>query len=225
MGKGTWYGIELESENLIYGHNGYFNQERFFGCAQNHGIYIRKKQIIKVIEASKAYNIIDIGCGWGNLGRLLMDKTLRPYLNEIEKESEIKKINLYGVDISEEMISIAKQNKFNEYYNDMIVLDCKKNELSQFKDGSIDIITSSNCIMQDKQIGHPNETFLIEANRLLKINGWFVVTRRFHGVHLGLQLYAYLMIAQQLGWKNVFASRCREVFFIGWQKMANPNDQ
>ena len=243
--KGIWYGVELDSENLIYGHNGYFNEERFFGCADNFGIYVKKSQIIKIIgndaddEKKKnendtvknininndSYKVIDIGCGWGNVGRLLMDKESRPYLTEIEKESKLKKVDIYGFDISKEMLSIGKDNGYNKYYKDMICMDCKREEIKQFNDSSIDIIISCNCIMQDKKIGHPSETFLIEANRLLKQNGWFVVTRRFHGIHLGLQLYAYLMIAQQLGWKNVFASRVREVFFIGWQKMSKPEDQ
>ena len=173
-------------------------------------------------EDDDTYKVIDIGCGWGNFGRLLMDKELRPYLKEIETESELKKVDIYGYDISQDMISIAKDNGFDKYYKDMITMDCKRGEISQFKDGSIDVIISCNCIMQDKKMGHPSEIFLVEANRLLKDNGWFVVSRRFHGVHLGLQLYAYIMIAQQLGWKNVFASRIREVFYIGWQKMVKP---
>mmetsp|Transcript_24438 Transcript_24438/g.21358 ORF Transcript_24438/g.21358 Transcript_24438/m.21358 type:complete len:104 (+) Transcript_24438:129-440(+) len=49
--KGIWIGIELDSENLTYGHNGYFNQERFFGCPANHGIYIREEQIIKINDS------------------------------------------------------------------------------------------------------------------------------------------------------------------------------
>jgi len=252
--KGIWFGIELDAEDLVFGHNGYFNQERFFGCPDKYGLYIKDSQIVRKIndETQKEkevvdddekkeivenaqydnseqseYKIIDIGCGWGNFGRLLMDKQQRPYLEEIENESELKKVGIYGFDVSEEMISIAKheKNKFDVYYKDMVVWDCKRNELRQFGDGTVDIITSSNCMMQDKQSGHPNETFLIEANRLLKVNGWMVITRRFHGLHLGLQLYSYLMIAQQLGWKNVFASRIREIFYIGWQKMENPNNE
>ena len=48
--KGIWIGVELDSENLIFGHNGYFNQERFFGCADKYGIYIRQHQITKIIS-------------------------------------------------------------------------------------------------------------------------------------------------------------------------------
>ena len=44
--KGVWVGVELDSENLTYGHNGYFNQERFFGCPDKFGIYIRMEQIL-----------------------------------------------------------------------------------------------------------------------------------------------------------------------------------
>eukprot|EP01084_Bolivina_argentea_P001825 3376_1 len=231
--KGLWIGVELDSENVVYGHNGYFNQERFFGCADGYGIYIREKQIMKIIQVDEmknnkinvdddGYKVIDIGCGWGNFGRLLMDKNIRPYMNEIEKESKLKKVKLYGFDISEGMIGIGKDNKFDEYYENMDVFDCKKNELKQFNDGTVDVVVSVNCIMQDKKIGHPTENFLIEVNRLLKVGGWFLVTRRFNGVHLGIQLYVYIMIAQQLGWKNVFASRVREIFYIGWKKMENP---
>ena len=50
--EGIWIGIELDSENLIYGHNGYFNQERFFGCSDNYGIYIREHQITKIISSN-----------------------------------------------------------------------------------------------------------------------------------------------------------------------------
>eukprot|EP00485_Elphidium_margaritaceum_P014466 CAMPEP_0202728394 /NCGR_PEP_ID=MMETSP1385-20130828/185603_1 /ASSEMBLY_ACC=CAM_ASM_000861 /TAXON_ID=933848 /ORGANISM="Elphidium margaritaceum" /LENGTH=479 /DNA_ID=CAMNT_0049394641 /DNA_START=13 /DNA_END=1449 /DNA_ORIENTATION=- len=160
--------------------------------------------------------VFDIGCGWGNFGRLLMDKSLTAYLQQIEQESsEWKTVKIYGFDIAPDLIEICKQQKFDRFYEQLQAFDCQRDELTQYKDGSVDIIVSCNCMMQHKKIGHPNEAFLIEADRLLKDNGWMVITRRFHGIHLGLELYAYLMIAQQLGWKNVFASRIREIFYIG----------
>merc|ERR1712150_340470 len=122
--------------------------------------------------------------------------------DEIEKESELKALTIYGYEFSAEMT----------------VLDCKQKEVP-LKDGTVDVLVSSDCIMKDKKLGHPDEKFLVEAHRLLREGGWFVVTRRFHGVHLGLELYAYFIVAQQLGWRNVFASRIREVFYVGWQKM------
>ena len=61
--KGTWIGIELDAENLIYGHNGYFNEERFFVCPDKYGIYIQEPQIIKIIpnkdEESKSAVLSD----------------------------------------------------------------------------------------------------------------------------------------------------------------------
>merc|ERR1712039_892838 len=119
-----------------------------------------------------------------------------------------------GVDICKEMIAVATNAGNVKYYKQMMVADVKRNGLNQFKDGSVDVIVSCNVLMQDKKNGHPNENFLIEADRLLKDGGWMIITRRFHGIHLGMQLYAYLMIAQQLGWNNVFASRIREIFYV-----------
>ena len=49
-GKGTWFGIELDKENTPYGHNGYFNGERFFGCSDKCGVYVQKAQIIGLIN-------------------------------------------------------------------------------------------------------------------------------------------------------------------------------
>eukprot|EP01084_Bolivina_argentea_P071286 129629_1 len=48
--KGIWYGIELDSESLLYGHNGYYNGARFFGCPDKYGIYVQQHQIIQKIE-------------------------------------------------------------------------------------------------------------------------------------------------------------------------------
>merc|ERR1712129_63099 len=130
-------------------------------------------------------------------------------MGAIEQESELKKIEVFGFDISKEMICCAQSAQNDEFYQNMKILDCRGNELKSFVAGSVDAIVSGNRLMQNKEIGHPDETFLIEANRLLASGGWLVVARRFYGIHLGMQLYAYLMIAQQMGWKNVFASRIR----------------
>lgn len=54
--KGIWYGVELDVENLVYGHDGSYNQERYFGCADKHGVYIRKNQIQKISDANKDNN-------------------------------------------------------------------------------------------------------------------------------------------------------------------------
>ena len=54
--SGEWFGVELESENLIYGHNGYFNQERFFGCPDKFGIYVRESQILRLVQSGNHDN-------------------------------------------------------------------------------------------------------------------------------------------------------------------------
>ena len=40
----------------------------------------------------------DIGCGWCSIGRLLMKKTVRPYLEDIEERSGREAVRLYGLD-------------------------------------------------------------------------------------------------------------------------------
>ena len=51
--KGIWFGVELDSENLVYGHDGGYNQERFFGCADKFGVYIKQEQIQNINTEKK----------------------------------------------------------------------------------------------------------------------------------------------------------------------------
>ena len=43
--QGLWYGVELDSPNKTYGHNGNFNGENFFECKDEHGIYVQEDKL------------------------------------------------------------------------------------------------------------------------------------------------------------------------------------
>lgn len=79
--------------------------------------------------------------------------------------------SVIGVDISDEMLNLAKQSSGIKYRN------ASAEDLSMFEDGSFDLITTS---MAFHWFDH--KRFLSEAHRVLKIDGWLVpYTNGFYG--------------------------------------------
>jgi len=79
--------------------------------------------------------------------------------------------SVIGVDISDEMLGLAKQGSGIEYRN------ASAEDLSVFEDGSFDLITTS---MAFHWFDHKH--FLSEAHRVLKTDSWFIpYTNGFYG--------------------------------------------
>ena len=103
-------------------------------------------------------NIIDMGCGWGNVGRAFKHKDIAYkegiLCNDISKYVTV---NLHGLDSNEKMLQIGKVYKYNEYYtkypkpknNELYSFqqcDCQRQRIP-FKDHTIDGIISVNYLL------------------------------------------------------------------------------
>ena len=116
-----------------------------------------------VIEMVKAHlelkepvkRALDVGCGTGQ-----STVALKEIANSVT-----------GVDVSDEMLNLAKQRSEIEYRN------ASAEDLSMFEDGSFNLITTS---MAFHWFDH--KYFLSETHRLLKTGGWFIpYTNGFYG--------------------------------------------
>lgn len=112
------------------------------------GNYTRphKAELIKKVELKDGYNILDVACGNGYL------------LGELSKKASV---NAYGVDISENMIAVAK-----EQHPDCIFAAQPCVPLG-FENESLDVITVS-CAFHHFE--NP-QAFAHECMRVLKKNG------------------------------------------------------
>jgi SAM-dependent methyltransferase len=113
--------------------------------------------------------ILDIGCGEGDLLRLLFKMGYK---------------NLTGTEISERRISVAKEK--NEDINYM-----HSNNLMDFDNESIDTLISTGVI---EHLENPEE-FISECSRILKPNGQLIITTNcyFWRVQKALGLYRTVM--------------------------------
>jgi len=119
-----------------------------------HPLVIEKIRLHLELDAPVA-RALDVACGTGQ-------STIA--LKEIAN-------SVTGVDISDEMLGLAKQSSGIEYRN------ASAEDLSVFENGSFDLITTS---MAFHWFDH--KRFLSEAHRILKTNGWLIpYTNGFYG--------------------------------------------
>ena len=90
---------------------------------------LRKNIIKQLIKMNPTGSLVDVGCGSGNL------------IVQIAKK--FKSLDLIGVDISLEMIELAKQRVINNKFENSIELKIGTAEKLPFDDSSIDFIVSS----------------------------------------------------------------------------------
>lgn len=107
------------------------------------------KEIKMIIKPGRAYNILDMGCGTGQL------------IREMQKEFKGLDINYTGVDISSSMIKLAQNSDSNSTY-----FNCSIDDFS-IKDNYYDIIVCSHSFPY-----YPDRTAAIEKfHNLLSEDG------------------------------------------------------
>ncbi|MEK6897077.1 MAG: class I SAM-dependent methyltransferase [Nanoarchaeota archaeon] len=137
--------------NLIAGYYDFF-----FG----NWIRTTQKKAINIIKIRNNSKILDAGCGTGNFLKIL--------------ESSKKNLNLYGIDISKEMLKIAK-GKLKKSK-----LEIKSVEKIDFKDNSFDYVFSIDAFHH-----YSNQNLSIKKfNKILKENGCLAVIDLSFGLFL-----------------------------------------
>ncbi len=115
-------------------------------------------EILKILGLRTNSRILDVGCGTGNL------------LLEINKRQ--KGLNLYGVDLSQKMISIAKAKMAN--FKNVAFLTGNGN-LLPFANDYFDAVICANSLHH-----HPNPNrSLLEMSRVLKRGGQLIIVDGF----------------------------------------------
>ncbi len=109
------------------------------------------KKIIKRINIKEGSKILDIGCGTGNLLYLL--------------EKENKDLSLYGIDISKNMLNIAK----TKLKKSNLILSSAEN--IDFKDDSFDIVFSTEAFHHYSDYSK----IMNNIHKILKKNGRLIV--------------------------------------------------
>ncbi|MFX0025872.1 MAG: class I SAM-dependent methyltransferase [Candidatus Hermodarchaeota archaeon] len=115
----------------------------------------------RIISELKKYTVngllVDVGCGSGNL--------------IVEIAQKFKTIDLIGVDISDEILELAKQRAIKDEFNERIKFEIGNVEKLPFTDNSIDFIVSSLSL---HHWTNPKMAFK-ELFRTLKENGSLLV--------------------------------------------------
>lgn len=115
-----------------------------------------RKKVVKLVAKNKAKNILDIATGTGDLAINL---------------TKIKDANITGLDISNGMLSIAKEKVKKKNLQDKITLILGDSEKLPFSDNQFDAITVAYGVRNFENL----DKGLQEIYRVLKPNGVFVV--------------------------------------------------
>ncbi len=115
-----------------------------------------RKKVVKIVAENKAKNILDIATGTGDLAINL---------------AKIKDAKITGLDISNGMLSIAKEKVKKKNLQDKIKLILGDSEKLPFNDNQFDAITVGYGVRNFENL----DKGLQEIYRVLKPNGVFVV--------------------------------------------------
>lgn len=140
----------------------YYNEShdgKFVKCMYN--------EILKQVLSFPNTNILDLGCGNGNILKLLEEKT---------------KSNLYGLDLSDNMIAEAKKR-----LNKNAVLTVGDSEKLPYENNKFDMII---CNASFHHYPHPG-LVLQEIKRVLKYNGVFILGDPTFPCNLILKIFNY----------------------------------
>ncbi|GHU33153.1 SAM-dependent methyltransferase [Spirochaetia bacterium] len=127
--------------------------------------------VLKRIEIKNNYKLLDLDCGGGK------------FINIISKK--YNDIKLYGIDISEESIVIAKNNNKNDIKNgkmEIIKADIIK---MPFENNYFDIITAIQTHYYWKNIKNSIE----EIYRILKYNETFIMAAELYKINYHMDKY------------------------------------
>jgi demethylmenaquinone methyltransferase/2-methoxy-6-polyprenyl-1,4-benzoquinol methylase len=127
------------------------NKILFFGL---HSVW--RKKVVKILIDKKPVKILDIATGTGDLAIDLTKTNAK---------------NIVGVDISKEMLKIARNKVNNNNLNDIIEIQLGDAENLNFQDNYFDAITCSFGVRNFEDLPKA----LQEINRTLKPNGTFVI--------------------------------------------------
>ena len=130
-----------------------FDQEANVYESSSNGKHAKKlyASVIKSVKMLNCLNVLDVGCGTGTI------------LSELSKND---KINLAGVDLSENMINIAKKR-----FSDKVDLKIGDSEKLPWKDNNFDAV-----ICTDSFHHYPNpERVLGEMARVLTPQGHLII--------------------------------------------------
>lgn len=166
--------------------------------------YDQKARLKAIKEILDLYNVngiaLDYGCGVGDFSQLLSS-----YCNRV-----------IGVDISENVINIAKQKSYEhkniEYFSDV--------DKMNIEEKSIDIIT---CITVLQHITDKDylKNKLEYFHRILKEDGLIVILEASPMKVSDNQLSSYQVVREFDEWINLF--KCSKFELINYYSMYNPN--
>ena len=123
----------------------YNNKNEVYGISKT-----RMEKILQLFGDAKNRKILDVGCGEGHLGKIFVDNGH----------------NVYGVDISDKSIEIAKKVLY-----EAVCVDMQKENLP-YKDDFFDVIILGEVV---EHLLLP-EKILLEIKRVLKNNGFIIIT-------------------------------------------------
>jgi len=138
--------------------------KKYLNNIYNDAVKLNYKNIYSLLDKSKDHNLLDLGCDDGVLTKKLAKK--------------IGTNKMYGVDVVDERIKLAKRNK-------IIVKKFDLNEQFDFEDNFFDVIHANQVI----EHLFNTDNFLYEVNRVLKKDG-----------------YAIISTENASSWCNIFAS-------------------
>ncbi|URA10912.1 class I SAM-dependent methyltransferase [Thermospira aquatica] len=115
-----------------------------------HLIYKHIKEYVEKNKRDVEVKLLDVGCGPGHLATFL---------------SPLKNLTLYGCDISEKSLALAKEKGMN-------TVKCNLWETLPFPDGFFDIVVATEVIEHI----YDTEHFIREIKRILKEDGLLVIT-------------------------------------------------
>ena len=145
----------MESKKSVYKENSKMNYNKQAGIYDEKGdgkfVAPMYGEIINRVINANPKKILDVGCGTGNV---------------LIRLSSNEELSLYGLDISENMIEIAKKNLGNK-----AELKVGDSEYMPWEDNSFDVIVCNASFHH-----YPNpEKVLLEMRRVLKSKGTLII--------------------------------------------------
>ena len=145
------------------------------------------EKTIKEVNIDESSKILDVGTGTGNL------------LAFLEKKN--KKLDLYGIDISEKMLSVARKKVRYAHFFKLSVLDINK----KFKESSFDyifVIDAFHHFPEQEEVMH-------NFHKILKNRGALIITELDFG-----RVFNYLFHILEPGNQWIYTKRQMRNLFI-----------